>query len=75
MMDAIIAAPAAEPVCFVIADGVEATRTVLSPRTDLQEQVEVEVASLTTLGLEDLRAVWRNRYGVPPNYALRNCCA
>jgi len=66
MMDGIIAAPASEPVCFVIADGIEAARPVSSRRTDLQDQVEAEVASLTTLGLEDLRAIWRDRYGVPP---------
>lgn len=34
--------------------------------TELETRIEAEVAALEEMGLEDLRAVWRSRYGVPP---------
>lgn len=34
--------------------------------TDLETRIEAEVVELEAMGLEDLRAVWRSRYGMPP---------
>ena len=34
--------------------------------TELETRIEAEVAALEAMGLEELRTVWRNRYGVPP---------
>lgn len=34
--------------------------------TELEARVEAEVAGLSAMRLEELRAVWRSRYGQPP---------
>ncbi|MFW2341060.1 DUF2924 domain-containing protein [Brevundimonas sp.] len=34
--------------------------------TELETRIEAEVAALEGMGLEELRAIWRDRYGVPP---------
>lgn len=34
--------------------------------TELEVMIEAEVAALEAMGLEELRAVWRGRYGQPP---------
>ncbi|MFJ6023560.1 DUF2924 domain-containing protein [Brevundimonas sp. NPDC092305] len=34
--------------------------------TDLETRIEAEVAALVPMGLEELREVWRKRYGPPP---------
>ncbi|RZI98566.1 MAG: DUF2924 domain-containing protein [Brevundimonas sp.] len=33
---------------------------------ELEDRIEAEVAGLAAMGLDDLRAVWRGRYGAPP---------
>jgi hypothetical protein len=34
--------------------------------TELETRIEAEVAGLEAMGLEELRTVWRDRYGIPP---------
>ena len=34
--------------------------------TELLSRVEAEVTALEAMGLDELRAVWRSRYGAPP---------
>ena len=34
--------------------------------TELETRIEAEVAALEAMGLEELRTVWWDRYGVPP---------
>ncbi len=34
--------------------------------TELERRIEAEVKALAAMNLEELRAVWRSRYGAPP---------
>lgn len=34
--------------------------------TELERRIEAEVEALAAMNLEELRAVWRSRYGAPP---------
>jgi hypothetical protein len=34
--------------------------------TELETRIEAEVAALEVMGLDELREVWRDRYGIPP---------
>ncbi|MDZ4110436.1 MAG: DUF2924 domain-containing protein, partial [Brevundimonas sp.] len=34
--------------------------------TELETRIEAEVTALEVMDLEELRAVWKTRYGIPP---------